>query len=55
MGTPGDRVVRLDDQDWQSAFAFKEKVFSWTKDQAMDMGPMGTYQLLLRAERPLAA
>ena len=26
-------------------FAFYEAMFGWRKDQAMDMGPMGTYQL----------
>lgn len=31
--------------DGKEAFAFYEKLFGWTKDQAMDMGPMGTYQL----------
>jgi predicted enzyme related to lactoylglutathione lyase len=31
--------------DGNSAFAFYEKLFGWTKDQAMDMGPGGTYQL----------
>jgi predicted enzyme related to lactoylglutathione lyase len=31
--------------DGPSAFAFYEKLFGWTKDQAMDMGPMGIYQL----------
>ncbi|ASY64285.1 putative hydroxylase [Sinorhizobium sojae CCBAU 05684] len=28
-----------------SAFAFYSKLFGWTKDQAMDMGEMGVYQL----------
>jgi uncharacterized protein len=31
--------------EWQSAFAFYEKLFGWTKADAVDMGPMGTYQL----------
>lgn len=31
--------------DGASAFAFYSSQFGWTKDQAMDMGPMGTYQL----------
>lgn len=31
--------------DWQAAFAFYSGLFGWQKDQAMDMGPMGTYQL----------
>lgn len=30
--------------EWQSAFDFYAKVFGWTRDQAMDMGEMGTYQ-----------
>ncbi|MBS3650755.1 VOC family protein [Pseudaminobacter sp. 19-2017] len=31
--------------DWEKAFDFYSSQFGWTKDQAMDMGPMGTYQL----------
>jgi uncharacterized protein len=31
--------------DGQAAFAFYSKMFGWTKDQAVDMGPMGIYQL----------
>ena len=27
------------------AFAFYAEMFGWKKDQALDMGPMGTYQL----------
>ena len=27
------------------AFAFYADIFGWTRDQAIDMGPMGTYQL----------
>ena len=30
--------------DGVSDFAFYSKLFGWTKVQAMDMGPMGTYQ-----------
>ncbi len=30
---------------WQDAFEFYEKLFGWTKAEAIDMGPMGTYQL----------
>lgn len=30
--------------EWSSAFDFYSKVFGWTKDQAMDMGELGTYQ-----------
>jgi uncharacterized protein len=31
--------------DLDSAFAFYSKLFGWTKDAALDMGPMGTYQM----------
>ncbi|OHV75476.1 VOC family protein [Ensifer sp. LCM 4579] len=31
--------------DLDSAFAFYSELFGWTKDQAMDMGEMGVYQL----------
>jgi hypothetical protein len=30
--------------DWEKAFAFYSEMFGWTKDQAVDMGEMGTYQ-----------
>ncbi len=30
--------------EWRSAFAFYSDLFGWTKDQAVDMGEMGTYQ-----------
>lgn len=46
MGTPGHVGWReLYTTDWSEAFDFYSKQFGWTKDQAMDMGPMGTYQL----------
>jgi predicted enzyme related to lactoylglutathione lyase len=45
-GTPGTiGWHELCALDWQAAFAFYEKLFGWSKDQAIDMGPMGTYQL----------
>ncbi len=31
--------------DWEKSFAFYSDLFGWQKDQAMDMGPIGTYQL----------
>jgi predicted enzyme related to lactoylglutathione lyase len=31
--------------DWRSAFDFYADLFGWTRDTAIDMGPMGTYQL----------
>lgn len=32
-------------EDWQKAFDFYASLFGWTKREAIDMGPMGTYQL----------
>lgn len=32
--------------DWEAAFGFYAGLFGWEKDEAMDMGPMGTYQLV---------
>jgi uncharacterized protein len=45
-GTPG-RVGwhELHAGDGSSAFAFYSDVFGWTKTEAMDMGPMGVYQM----------
>jgi predicted enzyme related to lactoylglutathione lyase len=31
--------------DWEGAFDFYAGLFGWTKSDAIDMGPMGTYQL----------
>ena len=46
MGTPGHPGWReLHAADWQAAFALYADLFGWTKAEAMDMGPMGTYQL----------
>jgi uncharacterized protein len=52
---PGERVMssepghigwhELHTTDWQSAFKYYSQMFGWTKGDAMDMGPMGTYQL----------
>jgi uncharacterized protein len=42
-GTAGWR--ELNAEDWAAAFDFYSTQFGWTKDEAMDMGPMGTYQL----------
>ena len=39
--------------EWQSAFAFYEKLFGWTKAEAHDMGPMGTYQLFAAGAEPV--
>jgi uncharacterized protein len=34
--------------DAQAAMKFYEQVFGWQRSQAMDMGPMGTYQIFKR-------
>ncbi|MFZ5478090.1 MAG: VOC family protein [Myxococcota bacterium] len=46
MGEPG-RVGwnELHTKGWEKAFAFYAEIFGWKKHDAMDMGPMGTYQL----------
>ena len=45
-GTPGTvGWHELSTLDWQKGFAFYAALFGWTKGDAMDMGPMGTYQL----------
>jgi predicted enzyme related to lactoylglutathione lyase len=45
-GTPGTVGWReLYAADGEAAFAFYERMFGWTKGEAMDMGPMGKYQL----------
>ncbi|WEX11293.1 VOC family protein [Chelativorans sp. AA-79] len=45
-GTPGHiGWHELYTSDWQKAFEFYSGQFGWTKEDAMDMGPMGTYQL----------
>jgi predicted enzyme related to lactoylglutathione lyase len=39
--------------EWQAAFAFYQEMFGWTKADAMDMGPMGTYQLFATGGQPV--
>ena len=36
--------------EWQAAFAFYAEMFGWTKGDAIDMGPMGTYQLFIAGD-----
>jgi uncharacterized protein len=44
-GTPGHiGWHELHAGDGESAFAFYSSLFGWTKAEAIDMGPMGTYQ-----------
>ncbi|HTH98029.1 MAG TPA: VOC family protein, partial [Stellaceae bacterium] len=33
-------------ESWSSVFPFYERLFGWTRTEALDMGPMGTYQLV---------
>ena len=35
----------LHTSDWEGAIAFYAARFGWTRAEAMDMGPMGTYQI----------
>jgi predicted enzyme related to lactoylglutathione lyase len=52
-GTAGHAGWReLHAGDWGSAFAFYSGLFGWTKAEAIDMGPMGTYQLFATGEAP---
>ncbi|WP_036302208.1 VOC family protein [Methylobacterium sp. 77] len=45
-GTPGHfGWHELHARDWEAAFAFYASLFGWVKTDAVDMGPMGTYQL----------
>jgi uncharacterized protein len=39
--------------EWESDFAFYEKLFGWTKAETHDMGPMGIYQLFAAGGRPI--
>jgi predicted enzyme related to lactoylglutathione lyase len=37
--------------DYEAAFAFYEKLFGWKRSDAVDMGPLGTYQMYGRGDR----
>jgi predicted enzyme related to lactoylglutathione lyase len=39
--------------DWKNAFEFYSGQFGWTKGDALDMGPMGTYQLFAAGGDPI--
>jgi uncharacterized protein len=39
--------------DWEKAWPFYERLFGWTKDQAFDLGPIGTYQLFKSSALPI--
>ncbi len=48
-GTPGPFAWHeLHARDGESAFAFYADLFGWEKSMAVDMGPMGTYQIFSR-------
>ena len=50
----GDRRWReLYALEWRTAFEFYAKMFGWTKAEAIDMGPMGTYQLFATGDDPV--
>jgi len=60
---PGPRVIssepghigwhELHTSDWPKAFEFYSAMFGWLKGDGVDMGPMGTYQLLTIAGAPV--
>jgi len=51
QGTIGWRELYAN--DWKAVFPFYEKMFGWTKADAVDMGPMGTYQLFAAGGAPI--
>ena len=52
-GTPGTvGWHELHAGDRESAFAFYSGLFGWTKTEAMDMGPMGIYQMFATGGPP---
>jgi hypothetical protein len=51
QGTIGWRELYAN--DWKTVFPFYEKMFGWTKADAIDMGPMGTYQLFAAGAQPI--
>jgi predicted enzyme related to lactoylglutathione lyase len=53
-GTPGHvGWHELHAGDGAKAFAFYADLFGWTKGEAMDMGPMGVYQLFATGGSPV--
>jgi len=53
-GTPGYTGWReLYAGNLDEAFAFYSQLFGWTKADALDMGPMGTYQLFAHGGEPI--
>jgi predicted enzyme related to lactoylglutathione lyase len=53
-GTPGTIGWReLFASDWEKDLAFYERLFSWTKAEAHNMGEAGTYQLFAAGGAPI--
>jgi predicted enzyme related to lactoylglutathione lyase len=53
IGTPGTVGWReLYAADGNSAFTFYEKMFEWSKSEALDMGAMGIYQMFATGDSP---
>jgi predicted enzyme related to lactoylglutathione lyase len=50
-GTPGWHELHAG--EWRSAFAFYADLFGWQKAEAVDMGPMGVYQLFTAGAEPI--
>lgn len=54
FGTPGHvGWHELMAADWEKAFAFYATMFGWQKADAIDIGPMGKYQLFTAGEHPI--
>jgi predicted enzyme related to lactoylglutathione lyase len=52
--TPGHGAWHeLNAAEPESAFAFYRDMFGWTKGEAFDMGPIGTYQLFATGANPV--
>jgi predicted enzyme related to lactoylglutathione lyase len=45
--------AELHTTDWKAAFAFYSEIFGWQKADAMEMGPLGTYQLFTTGAAPV--
>jgi len=56
MGTPGGvDWHELHSSDWERGFDFYASQFGWSKTDAMDMGPMGVYQMIAMEPAPAGA
>jgi len=56
QGTPGHvGWNELHAADWETVFPFYGGLFGWQKAEAMDMGAMGTYQLVVAQAEPVGA